>query len=85
MLLNYKSPDAASGQLDRLEKAILSLCEMLYRFSEYYENKRNNRKLRIALVDNYCVFYNIDKDTSVVTIIMVIYGVKDLTAVLDKN
>ena len=58
---------------------------MLYRFSEYYENKRNNRKLRIASVDNYCVFYNIDRDTGVVTIVRVIYGVKDLTAVLDKN
>ena len=47
----------AVKQLDRLEKAILSLDEMPERFRLYDKEPWNKRNLRIMPVDNYLVFY----------------------------
>lgn len=79
-----QSPDNASGQLDRLEKGILSLDQMPERFREYEKEPWHSRGLHIMPVDNYCVLYIPDIDKAVVTIIRVMYGGRDIDTQLEK-
>lgn len=80
-----QSPDVAAGQLERLEKAILSLSEMPYRFREYNRKKWKKRRLHIMPVDNYCVFYVPDDNIGAVTVTRVIYGARNLPTALNDN
>lgn len=59
------APDAAAGQLGRLEKAMLSLEEMPHRFRKYDKQKWEKRNMHIMPVDNYCVFYIPDDNAQV--------------------
>lgn len=79
-----QSPENASGQLDRLEKNILSLAQLPERFRAYDKEPWHSRGLRIMPVDNYCVLYIPDKEKAVVTIIRVMYGGRDIETQLDK-
>ena len=79
-----QSPKNASGQLGRLEERILSLDQMPERFRAYEKEPWHSRGLRIMPVDNYCVFYIPDAEKSVVTIIRVMYGGRDIETQLQK-
>ena len=79
-----QSPENAGRQLDRLEESIMSLAQMPERFREYENELWHSRGLRIMPVDNYCVFYILDKKKAVVTIIRVMYGGRDIDTQLKK-
>lgn len=79
-----QSPENAAGQLDRLEKGVMSLDQMPERFHEYENEPWRSRGLRIMLVDNYCVFYIPDEENAVVIVIRVMYGGRDIDAQLEK-
>ncbi len=79
-----QSPENASGQLDRLEKGILSLGQMPERFREYEKEPWHSWGLRIMPVDNYCVLYIPDLEKALVTIIRVMYGGRDIETQLEK-
>ena len=68
----------AEGQLDRIEKGILSLTELPERFRAYEKEPWLGRGLRIMPIDNYLVFYKPDDDSKQVTIIRVLYGGMDI-------
>lgn len=72
-----QSPKNASGQLDRLEKQILSLNTMPERYRRYEKEPWKSRGLRVLPVDNYVVFYIPDNDKKVVTILRVMYAGRD--------
>ena len=74
----------ASKQLDRLEKCILSLNQMPQRYHLYEKEPWKSLGLRVVPVDNYCVFYIPNNEMSVVTIIRVMYGGRDIETQLDK-
>ena len=59
-----KSPENASGQLDRLEACIMDLDHMPKRYRQYELQPWKSRGLRVALVDNYLVLYIPDDDTN---------------------
>lgn len=84
-----QSPENASGQLDRLEKCILSLSQKPERFRIYDAEPWKSRGLRIVPVNNYCVFYVPNRETGIVTVIRVMYGGRDmetqLTRYTDEN
>lgn len=69
-----KSPQNASGQLDRLEQSIMKLDQLPERFRTYEKEPWHSLGLRIMPVDNYSVFYIPDPDRSIVTVIRVMYG-----------
>ena len=73
-----QSPKNASGQLDRLEKQILSLNTMPERYRRYEKEPWKSRGLRVLLVDNYVVLYIPDCDKKVVTILRVMYTRRDI-------
>ena len=73
-----RSPETASGQLDRLEEQILSLDTMPERYRKYEKEPWNSRGLRVLPVDNYVVLYIPDSDKKVVTILRVMYTGRDI-------
>ena len=80
-----KSVQIAEGQLDRLEKNILSLDTMPGRFRLYDKEPWRSRGLRIMPVDNYLVFYIPDTEKETVSIIRIMYGGRDIDAQLRKH
>lgn len=81
---DLQAPGNAIELLYRLEKAILSLDKMPYRFREYEDEKWAVRGLRIMPVDNYCVLYIPDDTAGLVTIVRIIHGARDLPAILQE-
>ena len=73
-----QSPKNASGQLDRLEKQILSLNTMPERYRKYEKEPWKSRGLRVLPVDNYVALYIPDCDKKVVTILRVMYTRRDI-------
>ncbi|WP_302159964.1 type II toxin-antitoxin system RelE/ParE family toxin [Holdemanella biformis] len=73
-----QSPKNASGQLDRLEKQILSLNTMPERYRRYEKEPWKSRGLRVLPVDNYLVLYIPDHHKKVVTILRVMYTRRDI-------
>lgn len=76
--VDLQSVQNASGQLDRLEKAIASLDQMPERYRVYDKPKWRERNLRIMPVDNYLVFYIPNHSSETVTVIRVMYGGRDI-------
>lgn len=79
------SPENAIGQLDRLEKAIISLEKMPERYQRYEKEPWHGRGLRIFLVDNYVVCYIADTEKCIVTVIRVMYGGRDIERQLNVH
>ncbi|MCU6747560.1 MULTISPECIES: type II toxin-antitoxin system RelE/ParE family toxin [Lachnospiraceae] len=69
-----QAPENADGQLNQLEKMILSLEEMPERFRRYEKEPWRSQGLRIVPVDNYLVVYIPEIDIQRVTVIRVLYG-----------
>jgi toxin ParE1/3/4 len=65
------SPENAAGQLDRIEKRILSLGEYPEKFRQYEREPWKSRNTRVVPVDNYVIFYIPDKTKKLVTVIRV--------------
>lgn len=71
------SPDNASGQLKRLEEHIIGLEKFPEKFKLYEKEPWRSRGLRVMPVDNYVVFYFIDKAAGIVTVVRVMYVGRD--------
>lgn len=67
------NPEAAFGQLERLEQAIDKLAEYPKRHALYEREPWRSRGLRWMPVDHYRVFYTASDITGIVTIIRVLY------------
>lgn len=77
------SPDNASGQLGRLEKHIMVLEEFPEKFKLYEKDPWRSRGLRVMPIDNYQVFYIVDKTAGTVLVIRVMYAGRDVDKQLD--
>ena len=80
-----RSPQNAAGQLDRLEKNILSLDTMPNRYRAYDREPWHSRGLRLLPVDNFVVLYIQDEDRRTVTVVRVMYGGRDIEKWLGTN
>ena len=80
-----RSPQNAAGQLDRLEKNILSLDTMPNRYRAYDREPWHSRGLRLLPVDNFVVLYITDEDRRTVTVVRVMYGGRDIDKHLETN
>lgn len=81
---DLQSIQNAAGQLDRLELGIKSLEQMPERFRLYGKEPWRSRNLHIMPIDNYLVFYIPTHEKSIVTVIRVIYGGRDIDSQLNK-
>lgn len=78
------SMENAVSQLSRLEENIDSLSYMPERCRRYGKEPWYSRGLRVMPVDNYIVFYLPNLERGVVTIIRVLYGGRDIDAILSQ-
>ena len=76
-------PEITSGQVDRIMKAARSLEQM--RYTRYEEEPWYSQGLRFLPVDNYLIFYLPDETTSVVNIIRIMYGGRDVKRQLSET
>ena len=67
-------PETALGLVDKIEKDILSLEEMPYRFPERKTGAYANRGYRQHFVGNYTVIYRIDEKRRQVIVITIRYS-----------
>ena len=67
-------PETALGLVDNIEKEILSLEEMPYRFPERKTGAYANKGYRQLFVGNYTVIYRIDEKRRQVIVITIRYS-----------
>ena len=79
------SPDNAAGQLDRLEENIIGLEQFPEKYRAYNIEHWHSRGMRVMPVDNYLVFYILDKDAGLVTVIRVMYEGRDVEVQLNNH
>lgn len=72
------SPENASNQIDRLEKAIFVLREYPQRFKAYDKEPWKSRGLRVMPVDNYLVFYIPMEGEKKVSVVRIMYSGRDI-------
>jgi len=77
-------PLIAEKQYTRIEMAVYSLEHMPERFRQYEKEPWRSRNLRIMPVDNYIVFYTVDNETRVVTVIRIMYSRRNTEKELDN-
>lgn len=82
---NLFSPQSAVRQLERLEEHIMGLNQMPMRFKEYESEPWRTRGMRVMPVDNFVVMYIPNVEKSIVTIIRVMYGGRDIDTELKNN
>ena len=71
-------PGIAAGQLERIEKSILSLTEMPERFRIFAKEPWYSRGLRQMPIDNFIVFYIPKTEDNTVNVIRIMYGGRDI-------
>ena len=72
-------PEIASKITNRIMKEIRSLNEMPQRHRLYESEPWHSRGLRILPVNNYLIFYIANEETTIVTVIRIIYGGRDIS------
>jgi len=73
-----QEPETAEKQVARILKAISSLDHFPLRHRVYEHEPWYSRGIRVFPVDNYLIFYWPDEARSVVEILHIIYGGRDL-------
>ena len=70
--------ESAKRQILNLEAAIRGLDEMPLRFRVYERHPWSERGLRKMPVDNFIVFYMVQNNQGIVSILRVLYGGRDM-------
>ena len=76
-------PIIAEKQYTRIEMAVYSLDQMPERFRRYEKEPWRSRNLRIMPVDNYIVFYTVNNESRVVTVMRIMHGRRNTEKELD--
>lgn len=76
-------PDTAKGQVDRIRKTIRSLGFMPSRNPVVDWEPWKSMEMHKLPVDNFVIFYTVDKSTMIVTIIRIVYGGRDIAGLVN--
>lgn len=79
---DLQSPIAARRQYNRIADAITSLDMFPERFPEYEDNMGRFSGMRRMTVDNYIVFYTVERQT--VKVVAVLFSMSDISARLES-
>ena len=80
-----QEPVIAEKQYSRIEKAVYSLDNLPERFRRYDKEPWRSRNLRVMPVDNYLVFYVVDNDSQIVTVMRIMYGRRNIENELNNE
>lgn len=73
-------PETATGQVDRIRKTVRSLDFMPLRNPIVDWEPWKSMEMHKVPVDNFVVFYTVDKSAMTVTIIRIVYGGRDIAS-----
>ena len=79
------APESALGQTGRIMKQIRSLEEMPFRHRLCEDEPWHSQGLRFFPVDNYLVFYLPSEADQTVTIVLIMYGGRDISRQLEET
>lgn len=79
------APVNAAGQLKRLEESILNLNEMPERFPLFNDDPWHSRGMRFMVRDNYVIFYIVNNEKCIVSVLRVLYGGRNIASVFRND
>lgn len=79
------SPDTAKHFIEKLKKAVRSLEFMPEKYKIYDQEPWKSKELRYFPVNNYLVFYCINKEQHFVNIVRIFYGERDISQQLRSS
>ena len=74
-----QAPETAMSQIERIEKAIITLRSFPYRVPPAKDTTLARKGYRMLVVDNFAVFFIVDEHTRVVSIRRVLYGKRNFS------
>ena len=74
---NLKEPNVADRLLDKIEAEILTLQNMPLRHAIERDEQLKLRNLRKLIVDNYLIFYTVNRKIETVFVVRVLYARRD--------
>lgn len=77
-----KEPDTALKQLVKIQEAMATLEELPERHSLVKDKYLAAKGIRKLPIDNYLIFYTVNKSTNAVNIIRVLYSRRDWESIL---
>lgn len=82
-ILNHlKSPQAAVGFLDDVEKSYRQVTENPHLYSLCSDERLENLGYRKIVIKNYLILYRIDEKKQVVYVVRVVYGARNYAQLL---
>jgi toxin ParE1/3/4 len=77
-----KEPIAALHQLARIEEAMTTLEELPERHGIVQDKYLESKGIRKLLMDNYLIFYTVNKSINTINIVRVLHGRRDWESIL---
>lgn len=81
---HIKEPDIALKQINRIRSRIRSLNQMPYRYPPI-TLKATNINVHRATIDNYLIYYNVNEEKQLVTILRIVYKGRNLRDIRNSN
>lgn len=78
-------PDTARNQVNRIREKIRSLDFMPMRYAIVDWEPWKSMKMHKIPVDNFIVFYIVDMNSMTVTVIRIVYGVRDIQGITTQK
>lgn len=82
---NLLVPETAEGQVGRIRKAIRSLDLMPSRYARVEWEPWRSMEMHRLSVDNFVVYYTVDDNALIVTVIRIFYGGRDVEGINTKK
>ena len=83
--VELRNPQAANGLLDRFTEAVQSLQMMPERFALVSDEYLASLGFQAVVVENYLLFYIVDKQESKVSVVRVLYGRRNWNWILQNE
>ena len=78
------SPIAAKNFYTTVKEKLEFLREHPYMYPLYHDKKLSKKGYRYIVIGNYLIFYIIDKESSIVNILRILYSGRDMFAIFDE-
>jgi len=78
-------PDTAEGQITRIRKEIRSLDFMPSRYSTVDWEPWKSMNMHKVPVDNFVVYYAVNDENRIVTVIRIFYGGRDAEGIINEQ
>ena len=78
-------PDIAEGQVNRIRKAVRSLNFMPARYVNVEWEPWKSMEMHRVTVDNFTVYYLVNNEEHIVSIIRIFYNGRDIEGIINDN